>query len=346
MKALILCAGYGTRLKPLTDSIAKPLVKVLGIPILEYTLNFLDQNGIKDVYINRHYFPEQFENIRKPKDMNVTFSVEKDILGTLGGVLSFESSLKEDDFLVVNGDIIFDIDLEDMINRHKRKKNIVTMALRERDSDETPIFVDDFSNVVSIGGEPSDIYKKYMFSGIQLLSPGFFGLVKNKKIPMCLVRDFYIPYLLSGGHINSFIMGSKDLWIETGDMKKYLQCNTKILDLLSKCELGMIHEEFISQYCRNDDVGREINELVDNIWIGNGTYIDSDATLCAPVFIGTDVKIEKGSVIGPNAIIGNNTTISENTYIRESLVLDGTYIDKNKRLNRSVVSSDLNYETQ
>ncbi|MEI6092469.1 MAG: NDP-sugar synthase [bacterium] len=344
MKALILCAGYGTRLKPLTDSVAKPLVNVLGIPILEYTLNFLDQNGIKEVFVNRHYFPEQFENIRKPKEMNISFSLETEILGTLGGVLSFEQSLKDDDFLVINGDIIFDINLEDMISRHKRKKNMVTMALRKRDNKETAIFVDDFSNVVAIGGEPSNIYKQYMFSGIQILNPGIFSLIKSKKAPKCLVRDFYIPYLSSGGHINSFIMNEKDLWIETGDMKKYLDCNIRILELLSKCELSLTHEEFVTQYCKNDDIGSEINEIVDNIWIGNGSYIDSESTLCAPVFIGTDVKIEKGSVVGPNTIIGNNVTVSENTHISDSLVLEGVYIEKNKKLNRNIISSDLIYE--
>ncbi|MCX6111864.1 MAG: NDP-sugar synthase [Proteobacteria bacterium] len=183
MKAVILCAGYGTRLKPLTDMVAKPLVKILSIPILEYTLSLLEQSGVNEVFINRHHFPEQFEKIKIPKNMKIGLSLEKNILGTLGGVLSFEEYLKEDDFIVINGDILFNIDIEDLINKHKRKKSIATMVVRENEGNDTPVFVDDFSNIVSIGGDSGNIYKKYMFAGIHVMNPEFFNVVKKKNPP-------------------------------------------------------------------------------------------------------------------------------------------------------------------
>jgi NDP-sugar pyrophosphorylase family protein len=344
MKALILCAGFGTRLKPLTDSTAKPLVKILGIPVLEYTLNLLEQNGVSEVFINRHYFPKQFENIKIPKSMKATFSFEEKILGTLGGVLSFEDRLSGDDFMVINGDILFSLDLDDLVTKHKRKKNIATMVVKERESKDTPVFVDVFSNVVGIGGDLGEVYKKYMFAGVQVLNPEFFNVVRRKEPPACIVKDFYVPYIASGGHINSFIMKKDDLWIETGDLSKYIEGNIKMLDLLSRYMLKFNYEEFISSYWHHKKLGQRVTEIVDNIWIGDNHYVDHEAMICSPVFIGSGVKIEKGSVVGPNVVIGDDVTIGNNSHIKDSIILDGSCVAKNTTVYRSVVSKEFCYE--
>ena len=344
MKAVLLCAGFGTRLRPITDNTPKPLVKVLGIPIVEYSLNLLEQEGINEVFINRHHFPEQFENIRIPKNMKIGFSIEKNILGTLGGILSFEQYLKDDDFIVINGDILFSMDLTDLITRHKRKKSLATMVVRENEGNDTPVFVDDFSNIVSIGGDSGGIYKKYMFSGVHVLSPEFFNVVKKKDPPSCVVKDFYMPYLASAGHINAYVMNKDDLWIETGDLKKYLYGNIKMLDLLSKFKLKLNYEELISQYWKHDDGMDRITELVEGIWVGADNYIDADATVSVPVFMGRNVKIEKNAFVGPNVIIGDNVTISENTHIKDSLILNGVSTEKNTHLYKMLISNGFVYD--
>jgi NDP-sugar pyrophosphorylase family protein len=344
MKALILCAGFGTRLRPLTDFTAKPLVKVLGIPVVEYTLNLLEQSGVNEVYINRHHFPKQFEGIKIPKNMKVTFSIEEKILGTLGGILSFEKYLAKEDFIVINGDILFSLDLDDLILKHKRKKNIGTMVVKERGTKDTPVFVDVFSNVVSIGGDLGDVYKKYMFAGVQVLSPEFFDIVQRKEPPTCIVRDFYIPYIRSGGHINSFIMKKDDLWLEAGDLGKYIDSNINMLDMLSKYMLKFNYEEFISSYWHHKKVGERITEVVDDIWLGDNHYVDHEATICSPIFVGSGVEIKKGSVVGPNVIIGDNVTVGENAHIKDSVILDDVAIEKDTAVYRSIVSKEFLYE--
>ncbi len=132
MKAVILCAGYGTRLKPLTNTVPKPMVKVMGIPIVEYTIGLLINSGIKDIYINRHHLPEAFDNLCIPEGVNIEFSYEPEILGTSGGILSFENQLKNDDFLVVNGDVLFNLDIDELIATHKKSKKIATMVLKNK----------------------------------------------------------------------------------------------------------------------------------------------------------------------------------------------------------------------
>ena len=344
MKAIVLCAGFGTRLKPITDNTAKPLVKVMGIPIVEYTLNLLEQEGINEVFINRHHFPEQFENIRIPKNMKIGFSVEKKILGTLGGILSFEEYLKDDDFVVINGDILFSMDLSDLITRHKRKKSLATMVVKENDGKDTPVFVDDFSNIVSIGGDSGGIYKRYMFAGVHVLSPEFFNVVKKKDPPSCVVKDFYMPHLASAGHINAYVMNRDDLWIETGNLKQYLDGNIKMLELLSGFKLKINYEEFISQYWKDNTGMDSITELVEGIWAGTDNYIDADATISAPVFMGKNVKVEKGAFVGPNVIISDNVTISQNTHLKDSFILDGVETEKNTHIYRSIIGKDFKFE--
>jgi NDP-sugar pyrophosphorylase family protein len=341
VKAIILSAGYGTRLRPITDKIAKPMVKVLGIPVIEYTLNLLNRYGIKDVLINRHYFPEQFESLKIPLGMNVIFSIEEDILGTLGGVLSFKSYIEndkdEDDFLIINGDILFDISLDDMILKHKRKKSLVTMALAplSLNPKATPIYVDDFSNIVSIGGTNLEgIYKKYMFAGIHLVNKAIFNIcskVKNK--PSCIVQDLYIPYIKSGKYMNAFFIDTKDVWLEIGDIKKYLDANLYILDQLYKYKINFNIEEFLSEHFTS-------SHLIEGLWVSSGSSIDNESTIIPPVIIGKNTKIERGSTIGPNVILGDDIIVSDNVKLEEALVMDKVKLVPKQILKKSVAVSN------
>ena len=345
MKAIILSAGYGTRLRPITETYAKPLVKVLGIPVIEYTLWLLSNAGIDQVLINRHYFPDQFENLKIPHGMKLTYTVEQEILGTLGGILSFKDQIEndnDDDFLVINGDIIFDVSIEDIILKHKRKKNLATMVLASSSFNDkaTPVYVDDFSNIISIGGSNiDDLYKKHMFAGIHVINKGFFKKVTPvKNLPSCIVRDFYIPYIKSGGHINAFLMGDKDLWLEIGNIKKYLDANLYILDQLYKYKINFNLEEVISEYLSS-------SQLVDGIWVSYGSLIDHDCIIIPPVLIGKNSKIEGGSSIGPNVIIGDDVLISGGTKLEDSLVLDKIKMTQSGKIKRAVVISN-NYTWQ
>jgi NDP-sugar pyrophosphorylase family protein len=341
LRAIILSAGYGTRLRPITDRFAKPMVRILGIPVIEYTLNLLNKSGIKKVLINRHYFPEQFDDLKIPQGMDVVYSIEKEILGTLGGILSFRKELEDDendDFIVINGDVIFDISIEDIILKHKRKKNLVTMVLGSLSFNEkaTPIYVDDFSNVVSIGGTDKDeIYKKYMFAGVHIVNKNIFKRVKKiqNDRPSCIVKDLYIPYINSGGHINAFLMGTKDLWLEIGDIKKYLDANLYILDQLYKYKINFNIEEFLSERLG-------LNQLVDGIWLSSGVFIDHDATIIPPVVIGSNSRIEKGAMLGPNVIVGEDVLIAENVKLEDTVVLDTVNMIHGQRLKRAVVVSN------
>jgi len=346
VKAVILSAGYGTRLRPLTDIVAKPMVKVLGIPAIEYTLNFLKINGVKDVFINRHHLPEQFGSIRVPAGMSITFSTEKDILGTLGGVMSFKQHLLDDDFILINGDIIFNFDLKQAYHTHRTKKNIATMLMRTKDIDKaSSVYVDDFSNVVTIGLREDNVYKEYMFGGIHIISPEFFDKVTEQKTPSCMVRDFYIPYLNNGGRVSAHVPEEPFLWMEIGDMVSYLRANTNLLGLMSRYKLDHQMESFISDYWFNSK-NNKIMESVEGIWLGEGYYIDHDATIIPPVLIGAGSKVMGNCVVGPNAVIGDDVTILSDNQIKDSMILDGVKVPANNFVEQMVLGKNFVFNAQ
>ena len=123
MKAFILAAGFGTRLRPLTDHIPKPMIPILNIPSLFYTFFLLKQAGITEIICNIHHHAVAIRRFIESSDLPglaITFSEEPVILGTGGGLKKCEKLLDDDDFILVNSDIITDIDFRALIKHHRQ----------------------------------------------------------------------------------------------------------------------------------------------------------------------------------------------------------------------------------
>lgn len=203
MKALILAAGLGTRLRPVTDSIPKALVVVQGKTLLEHSLEHLKINGIREVIINVHHFPAMitgFLNDRGNFGMDVTISDESDLLLDTGGGLKKASWFFNDGepFVVRNVDIISDIDLLKMKDFHDESGSVATLAVRDRSTSRYFLF--DEQKTLSgwenkktgerIVTRRVGVLKPLAFSGIQIVSPGLFDLITEtgsfSLVPMYL----------------------------------------------------------------------------------------------------------------------------------------------------------------
>src|SRR5271157_2694882 len=132
MRAFILAAGYGKRLEPLTKAVPKPMVPVANKPIMQYNIELLRKYGIKDLIANIHYFPEQIENYFHDGSafgVNLTYSYEEELLGTAGGVKRMSELCRvKETFVVISSDVLTDVNLSKMIQFHKKKKSIATIA--------------------------------------------------------------------------------------------------------------------------------------------------------------------------------------------------------------------------
>jgi len=196
MKAMIFAAGKGTRLKPLTDTTPKALVKVAGKPLLEHVIMHLKSAGVTDIIINVHYLAEQIIEFLKNNnnfDVNISISDESDVLlDTGGGLLKAAHFFEKDsDFIVYNVDILSDINLNDMLAFHKNNKALATLAVRDRKTSRYFLFdknqtLKGWKNTTT-GALIKTIEKDkdlipLAFSGIHIINEKLLGLIEETGV--------------------------------------------------------------------------------------------------------------------------------------------------------------------
>lgn len=225
MKAIVLAAGLGKRLRPLTEKIPKPLIPVAGRPLIYYNLQLLKNAGITDVVINTHYLGiliQQELGDGRQLGMHITYSEEEEILDTGGGIRqAAEIGGIDDTFLVINSDILVDIDLRQVIDFHQQKKTLVTMVLRKNDADKnyTKILVDkknrirDIKEFVNYKGEAEE----FMFTGVHVLEPQVLNYLK--KEPSSVIKTAYFDLLKKDIPFYGFIYN--DFWADLGTPEDY-----------------------------------------------------------------------------------------------------------------------------
>jgi MurNAc alpha-1-phosphate uridylyltransferase len=193
MKALIFAAGKGTRLKPFTDSHPKALALVNGAPLLERNIKYLQSYGINDFVINIHHFGEQItEFLRRNENFksNIEISEEKEqLLETGGGLLFAQKYLDfEEDFLIMNADILTDLDLNSFVKYHQGKKDFATLAVSDRKSSRKLLFNSEmilkgWLNIESGEQRLAEFnkgFKPLSFSGIHCINPEIFKKMTRK----------------------------------------------------------------------------------------------------------------------------------------------------------------------
>ncbi len=179
---MILAAGLGTRLRPLTDRIPKPLVEVAGHPMVAYPLAIVREAGIRDVIINLHHLGEKIREELgdgSAYGVSITYSEEHPILDTGGAIKKAESFLSGDTFVVLNGDMVIDLDLRAVIEWHRERNATATMVLRPESSDTAygQIETDRDGRICRFLGQPSVVEKdlvSMMFTGVHVFEPSIF----------------------------------------------------------------------------------------------------------------------------------------------------------------------------
>jgi NDP-sugar pyrophosphorylase family protein len=193
MKAMLLAAGLGTRLRPITDSIPKALVDINGRTLLQINLEKLKSYGFNEVIINLHHFPEKIRAYLKEHQnfgLDIEFSFEEQILNTGGGIKKASWFLKDKQpVLVHNVDILSDIDFTQLLKFHNDHKSLATLAVSKRDTGRQLLF-DEFDKLMGWENQATGeqkfvkseitILQRFAFSGIQIISPAFFDLITEE----------------------------------------------------------------------------------------------------------------------------------------------------------------------
>ncbi|MBU2590404.1 MAG: NDP-sugar synthase [Nitrospinae bacterium] len=312
-KAIILSAGFGKRLLPLTETTPKPLLPIAGIPIIRRTINNLASFGIKEIVINLHHLADEIKRAltTPPPGIKIHFTEEAEILGTAGGIKGAQHILGGGDFIVINSDIIAEIDFKDLIKQHKEKEALATMVLRQDPDVEKygPIETDNNGKIRRLLNKPdldNNIQlAKYMFTGVQVMSPRFL-----ERIPKTgysdISKDIYPKLVAAEEGLYGYV--TKGYWTDIGTPETYLRANFR--------ELAKSSESFPNR-----------------------------KGITPPVYIGKDCQIGENVKIGPNCLIGNNCSIKSGAKISETVIMDGTTIGAGAEVISSVIGNNVSIET-
>lgn len=191
MRAMILAAGFGTRMRPLTDTMPKALVPVAGHPLIEYALLFVKSHGIEQIVINLHHLGNTLRDTLgdgSSYGLRITYSAEDPILDTGGGIKNAQPFLDGEPFLVLNADTILDCDLAAFLAAHRQAQAIGTLLLRPNPDKKKYGLIETDRNgrVRRIRGEPSEIevnepLSAFMFTGCQVLAPRIFDYMPEGR---------------------------------------------------------------------------------------------------------------------------------------------------------------------
>lgn len=237
MKAMILAAGYGERLWPLTADRGKPALPVLGKPLVGYVAEYLAQNGVTEAVVNLHHRPE---SVRKSLGdgsqfgLHLEYVYESVILGTSGGLDNARGFFQEGTFICVNGKIITDIDLHAAIDTHRKQNALATLVLKRNARRERFSMVETEDGLVTrFGGmpQPTDIGSEtdapLMFTGIHILEPRIFEYIPRGVFSDSVVH-VYPQAMAKGERIAAHI--GEGMWHELSTLHRYLDIS---LDLLA-----------------------------------------------------------------------------------------------------------------
>lgn len=314
-RAMLLCAGLGTRLGALSDERPKPMLPVCNLPILRYGIALLVGHGIRDIVINLHHLGEVIERALgdgAALGARIRYVREDEILGTGGGLRHALSLLDPDGtdepFLSLNGKLIFDVDLHALLAAHRRAEGAAggagllgTMVVRRVPDAlawgavdvDTSGPVPRVRDILGQGG--------HMFAGVHVTRPSV--VRRLPKGEACMIRQGYLPWLRAGELVAAHVAGD-GYFAEHSTSRRYLQSN---LDLLDTARLRFAPGALAG--------------------VDGGARVHASARIVEPVCIAAGAEIGAGAVVGPHAVIGAGAVIAPGARIERAVVWPGARVD-------------------
>ncbi len=322
MKAMIMAAGLGTRLRPLTNLVSKPMVQMAGRPCIEHTIRLLNKYGITEIVINLHYMPEL---IRKhfgsggKFGVNITYSYEEELLGTAGGVKNVEDFFGGEPFLVVSGDALTDINLEAFYKHHSEQKAIASLALKKV-ADPTQygvVICNDQDFITMFQEKPSkeEAVSTLANTGIYLFESEIFSYIPEKQF-YDFGKQVFPDLLDKKKRMSGYTM--RNYWCDVGDLEVYREA----------------HYDMLTGLVEVDIPGKRFES---NIWLGERPVIHPDTVIVGPVVIGDDCFIGKGAQIYGPVVLGRKTTINEDVIIKRGVFWEDVSIEHGSSLVDCIV---------
>jgi len=324
-KVMVLAAGLGTRLMPLTGDISKPMVPIVNRPVMEHIIRLLARTGFEDVIVNLHYLPEAIvEHFGSGEKwgLNISYSREERLLGTAGGVKKCEYFFGGETFVVVSGDALTDVNILEMLEFHRKRNALATIMATEvkETSRYGVILADENGAVKGFQEKPPDAeaLSNIANSGIYVFEPEILEM-----IPPTQPYDFgseLFPRLVREAQ-PLYAWRHSYYWNDVGSIDEYQRGNFDALE-------GRVNVEIPGV------------EVANGVWVGSNTRIDRDVLLTPPVCIGDRCVIERGArLIGP-VIVGPDTKVREGAVLYKGIKWGKGYIGRDVSIFESIVGAE------
>lgn len=325
MRAIIMAGGFGTRLRPLTVNIPKPMVPMANRPMMEHIVTLLKENGFDELLVMLYYQPDII--IRHFGDgsawgVKIEYLRPQADLGT-AGCIKFAEKYLTDTFLVISGDLLTDFNLKAALAAHKKKKAQATLVLTRVTNplEYGVVIVNEEGQIQRFLEKPSwgEVFSDTVNTGIYLLEPSVLGHIPPdrsfdfSKNLFPLLLNFKAPLY---GHI------SEGYWKDVGDLSEYRLGHYDLLDHRVKAVLP----------------GKKKKVGEATLWLGENSKVSSKAILEGHVLIGEGCHVEPRAKLS-NCVIGNRVTIKEGAVITGSVVWDDVSVGAYASLDEAVVAA-------
>lgn len=312
MKAMLLTAGRGERMLPLTLSQPKAAIPVLGRPLVLQILQWLGTNGVEDAVLNLHHLPDAIKALLEETSAGmpaVRYTFEEEILGTAGGIRRASPVLRDGRPVVVsNSDFLSDIELGPVLDAHLTSGCLATMVLAPPRPGYSVVETDAEGRVISLGGdppvEPRRVAGKYLFTGCHVIEEEVLDRIPDDG-PSCIVRDVYRP-LAEEGRLGSFVHDG--FWWEFGSPELYLDGSLHLLDCSG---------ERRRRISGDHDSVRQLDR--------------------ATAAVGPGSDFHKGARFEGRTALGYSCYVSDGAHVEDSVVMPEAWIGPGCKVKRSVI---------
>jgi mannose-1-phosphate guanylyltransferase len=327
LAAMVLCAGLGTRLRPLTARVPKPAVPVGGVPLVRWTMALLAGAGVRRVAVNVHHLPDAMEAAAAAAagalGLPLAVSREPVIAGTGGALREARAALTGADAIVLfNGDVLFDVDLSAALAAHRATGALATMVLLPMPAGASyaAVEVDASGAVRRIAGKfgPGGAgLTAWHFSGVHVLSPELLARVPAEPFEADVNRHVYPP-LMASGAIRGFV--ASGAWDDLGTPARYLAANRALLS-------GAFPR---ARFAGADPLAGAA-ALAPGVHVAPGAVVHPGARLHGPVLLAPGAEVDAGAEVGPEAVVGA-ARIRRSARVERAVVWDGTEIAAGERV--------------
>jgi len=329
MRAVVMAGGLGSRLRPLTTALPKPLLPVVGRPMLGHILRLCRAHGVTDATITVQHLASlirAYLGDGTDIGLSVGYATESRPLGTAGGVRAAAAAFR-DDFLVMSGDAVTDIDLGALMGVHRATGALMTLCLARREDPREfgLVDIDDAGRVRRFVEKPAwgEVFTDAVSTGIYAVSPRVLDLIPD-GVPQDWSSDV-IPRLVADDlHVGAYVSGG--YWEDVGDIAAYRRVQVDVLERKVELDIPAIERE-------------------PGIWVGDGASIDPGATVAGPTYIGAHAAIEAGATVLAHSVVGSNALIRRGAYVERSVLLDGVYAGINTSMRGCVIGRSVELGT-